>query len=147
MIISRKVLGISEGLNDLGSIKLDLLLYLFLGWILVYFIIRRGLHQSGKVGNYFVLFVFNIVISINFQIIWFTALFPYVILITLFIRSLMLDGAFEGLKAYFTPRWETLLQAGPWLDGATQIFFAYSSGTGALQALGSYNNFHHNSYK
>ncbi|XP_044732020.1 sodium- and chloride-dependent GABA transporter 1-like [Chrysoperla carnea] len=124
----RKVLGISEGLNDLGSIKLDLLLYLFLGWILVYFIIRRGLHQSGK-------------------IIWFTALFPYVILITLFIRSLMLDGAFEGLKAYFTPRWETLLQAGPWLDGATQIFFAYSSGTGALQALGSYNNFHHNSYK
>jgi hypothetical protein len=42
---------------------------------------RRGLHQSGYV-------------------IWFTALFPYFVMITLLIKALTLEGAMEGLKAY-----------------------------------------------
>ena len=40
-----------------------------------------------------------------------------------------------------------LLKGQTWIDGATQIFFAYSVGMGALPALGSYNKFHHNCYK
>ncbi|KYQ56230.1 Sodium-dependent serotonin transporter [Trachymyrmex zeteki] len=91
----RRVLGITSGIESIGKIQWELLGCLVIGWMLVYFIIRRGLHQSGK-------------------IIWFSALFPYVVLF--------------------------------WIDGATQIFFAYSIGTGALPALGSYNKFHHNCY-
>ncbi len=81
------------------------------------------------------------------QIIWFTALFPYAILAVLLVRSVTLEGAGDGLLYYVTPRWEELLGPGPWIDGATQIFFAYSIGMGALPTLGSYNAYNHNSYK
>ncbi|XP_011156695.1 sodium- and chloride-dependent GABA transporter 1 [Solenopsis invicta] len=124
----RRVLGITSGIESIGNIQWELLGCLIIGWLLVYFIIRRGLHQSGK-------------------IIWFSALFPYVVLFILLGRAVTLEGSYEGLLYYVTPRWEELLNPGPWIDGATQIFFAYSIGTGALPALGSYNKFHHNCYR
>ncbi|XP_075218213.1 sodium- and chloride-dependent GABA transporter 2-like [Lycorma delicatula] len=124
----KRVLGITDGIETLGGMQWELLGCLLLGWLLVYLIICRGIHQSGK-------------------IIWFTALFPYVVLLILLVRGVTLPGAGDGLLYYITPRWEKLLGPGPWIDGATQIFFAYSIGTGALPALGSYNKFHHNCYK
>ncbi|XP_050304515.1 sodium- and chloride-dependent GABA transporter 1-like isoform X2 [Anthonomus grandis grandis] len=124
----RKVLGISQSLENLGGLQWNLFVCLTIGWLMVYCIIRKGLHQSGK-------------------IIWFSALFPYVILFIMLVRAVTLDGAADGLLYYVTPRWEKLLTSGPWMDGASQIFFAYSIGCGALPALGSYNKFHHNSYK
>ncbi|KYN36117.1 Sodium-dependent serotonin transporter [Trachymyrmex septentrionalis] len=123
----RRVLGITSGIESIGKIQWELLGCLIIGWLLVYLIIRRGLHQSGK-------------------IIWFSALFPYVVLFILLGRAVTLEGSYDGLLYYVTPRWEELLSPGPWIDGATQIFFAYSIGTGALPALGSYNKFHHNCY-
>uniref|UniRef100_V9IH23 Transporter n=1 Tax=Apis cerana TaxID=7461 RepID=V9IH23_APICE len=57
----RRLLGITSGIEIIGGIQWELLGCLVIGWLLVYFIIRRGLHQSGK-------------------IIWFSALFPYVVL-------------------------------------------------------------------
>uniref|UniRef100_V5I972 Transporter n=1 Tax=Anoplophora glabripennis TaxID=217634 RepID=V5I972_ANOGL len=123
-----RVLGITDGLTNIGGLQYGLFACLFLGWVLVYLIIRKGLHQSGK-------------------IIWFTALSPYVILAVMVVRAVTLEGAGSGLLCYITPRWDALLTPGPWMDGASQIFFAYSIGCGALPAMGSYNKFHHNAYK
>lgn len=127
-LFRRRLLGITSGIESIGGIQWELLGCLVIGWLLVYFIIRRGLHQSGK-------------------IIWFSALFPYVVLFILLGRAVTLEGSYNGLLYYVKPRWEELMSSGPWIDGATQIFFAYSIGTGALPALGSYNKFHHNCYK
>ena len=43
--------------------------------------------------------------------------------------------------------WKYMQQGSTWIDAATQIFFAYSVGTGALPALGSYNKFNHNCFR
>ncbi|XP_049823180.1 sodium- and chloride-dependent GABA transporter 1-like isoform X2 [Aethina tumida] len=124
----RRVLQISSGIEDINGMQWNLFVCLIIGWLLVYLVIRKGLHQSGKV-------------------IWFSALFPYVVLLIFLVRAVTLDGASKGLLYFVTPRWEELLKPEPWMEGATQIFFAYSIGCGALPALGSYNKFHHNSYK
>ena len=153
----QRVLGITSGIDDLGGIQWELLGTLTLGWIIVYLIIWKGLHASGK-------------------IIWFTALFPYFVMTILLFRSVTLEGASIGLLRYITPDWDKLYSTETWIDSATQvmindvdnddlgighpslilfsipnsnfqIFFAYSIGTGALPALGSYNKFHHNCIK
>ncbi|EEB19003.1 sodium-dependent nutrient amino acid transporter, putative [Pediculus humanus corporis] len=124
----RRVLMLSNGITDIGGMQWELFGLLFLAWIIVYLIIAKGLNQSGK-------------------IIWFTALFPYAIFLILLFYSVTLTGAIDGLKYFITPDWSKLTTAGAWIDGSTQIFFAYSLGVGTLPALGSYNNFRHNCYK
>jgi len=75
------------------------------------------------------------------------AVFPYVVLSVLCVKALSLEGATEGLKFLFVPKWEKLYEAEVWIDGGTQIFFSYGVGIGSLLALGSYNKFHHNSHR
>ena len=55
---------------------------------------------------------------------YFTATFPYVILIALLIRGCLLDGAVDGLKFLFIPKWEKLLEVQPWRKAAEQMFFS-----------------------
>ena len=43
--------------------------------------------------------------------------------------------------------WSYMKKGSTWIDAATQIFFAYSVGVGALPALGSYNRFNHNCFR
>lgn len=46
-----------------------------------------------------------------FQVVYFTALFPYVLLTALLIRGLTLDGHMDGLKFYLTADFEKLTKA------------------------------------
>ena len=45
----RKVLWISSGIHQIGSLKWDLVLCLLLAWIVVYLCIFKGIRTSGKV--------------------------------------------------------------------------------------------------
>uniref|UniRef100_A0A8C5QS96 Transporter n=1 Tax=Leptobrachium leishanense TaxID=445787 RepID=A0A8C5QS96_9ANUR len=124
----RKVLQISSGLSVPGQLNWQMILCLLATWIIVYFCIWKGVKSTGKV-------------------VYFTALFPYVVLIILLAHGVTLPGAVDGIIYYLKPDWSKLAEAQVWIDAGTQIFFSYAIGLGALTALGSYNRFHNNCYR
>uniref|UniRef100_A0A8B9BL59 Transporter n=1 Tax=Anser brachyrhynchus TaxID=132585 RepID=A0A8B9BL59_9AVES len=122
------VLKISAGIEYPGEIRWPLALSLFLAWVIVYASLAKGIKSSGKV-------------------VYFTATFPYVVLIILLIRGVTLPGAGAGIWYFITPKWEKLIDAMVWKDAATQIFFSLSAAWGGLITLSSYNKFHNNCYR
>ncbi|XP_064649101.1 sodium- and chloride-dependent taurine transporter-like [Lineus longissimus] len=123
-----RVLGISDGIDEVGSVRWELCLCLLLAWIIVYFCVWKGIKSSGKV-------------------MYFTATSPYILMFILLVRGALLEGAGAGVLYYIKPTWERLLDIQVWVDAGTQIFYSYSIGIGTHNALGSYNKFNHNSYR
>ncbi|KAK2717814.1 hypothetical protein QYM36_006572 [Artemia franciscana] len=72
---------------------------------------------------------------------YFTALFPYVILLTLLVRGVTLPGAYEGIMFYITPQWDKILEAKVWYAAVTQCFFSLAISFGPIVMFSSYNKF------
>uniref|UniRef100_A0A3Q1HQS8 Transporter n=1 Tax=Anabas testudineus TaxID=64144 RepID=A0A3Q1HQS8_ANATE len=122
------VLGITNGIEEMGPIKWDLALCLLLVWVICFFCIWKGVKSTGKV-------------------VYITATFPFVMLIVLLIRGVTLPGAAEGIKFYLYPDLARLKDPEVWIDAGTQIFFSYAICLGAMTSLGSYNKYKYNCYR
>lgn len=117
-----------------------------------------------------------ITLLLCFQVVYFTATFPYVVILILLIRGVTLEGAKDGIEFYIGTQsnltklteaqvgvWarqtgfglrrrisslmENLVVLQVWKDAATQTFYSLSIGWGGLMTLSSYNNFHNNVFK
>ncbi|PAA74854.1 hypothetical protein BOX15_Mlig005956g4 [Macrostomum lignano] len=109
-------------ISNLGPLRWDMSLCLALAWIVVCLSLIKGIKSSGKV-------------------VYFTALFPYVVMFILLVRGLTLPGASEGVWFLLRPQMHKLREATVWKDAAVQIFYSLSTGGGGLITLASYNRF------
>lgn len=123
------VLGIGDATwSNFGALRWELVGCLLLAWIICYLCVVRGVKTSGKA-------------------VYFTALFPYVILTALVIQGSILDGAGDGISLYLKPQWDKLLEVDVWAQAASQTFYSFGIACGSLITLASYNDFHNNSLK
>ncbi|TWW73007.1 Sodium- and chloride-dependent betaine transporter [Takifugu flavidus] len=124
----RRMLRMSGGIEEVGGVSWELTLCLLVSWVFCYFSIWKGVRSTGKVA-------------------YFTATFPYVMLLILLVRGLTLPGAFVGVYFYLYPSLQDLANLEVWIEAGSQICFSYSLAIGNLIVLGSYNKHNNNCYK
>ena len=56
------------------------------------------------------------------------------------VRGLFLDGATEGIKYLFEPKWVRLSDVDIWVDAFVQVFYQLSLGIGMLMCFSSMNS-------
>ncbi|XP_065369350.1 sodium-dependent nutrient amino acid transporter 1-like [Calliphora vicina] len=111
--------------DGIGAPDWYLALTLAFSWAVIVSIVIRGIKTSGKAA-------------------YFLALFPYLIMLVLLVRSLTLPGAFDGVLYFLKPQWDKLLDASVWYAAVTQVFFSLTVCYGIIVMYSSYNRFDHN---
>lgn len=114
--------------DNFGGLQWPLVGCLLAAWVIVGGSLIKGVQSSGKV-------------------VYFTAIFPFVVLVILFFRVIFLEGASEGIRYYLQPDWAKLQEAAAWQDAATQIFYSLGPAFGGLITLASYNKFDNNCHR
>lgn len=109
----------SSGLKNLGGVRWQLMLCLFLIFTIVYFSLWKGVKTSGKVPGVYLHLLLTRLISHHIvlicprppcQVVWVTATLPYIVLFILLIRGATLPGAWKGVVFYLKPQWDKLLE-------------------------------------
>jgi len=113
-------LGMTEGPAMAGGFSLPIIIATIVVWVMIYFIISRGVERIGKVSIYFVILA-------------------WISLIIFAVRGLTLPGAIDlGLNSYLTPNFSAIFDAEVWFGAFSQVAFSLSLGMGIMYAYASY---------
>ncbi|XP_069112954.1 sodium-dependent proline transporter-like isoform X2 [Argopecten irradians] len=123
-----KVLNASSGIEEWGTPQWNLIIALFFSYASIFLCIVKGVKSVGKV-------------------VYVTALGPFVLLLIILIRSLCLEGSFDGVIMYLKPDFSKLLSFQIWLEAALQVFYSLGPVWGGVITMASYNNFKGNIMK
>ncbi|XP_052452592.1 solute carrier family 6 member 16b [Carassius gibelio] len=124
----RKALDITDSIDETGELNLIITGCLLAAWVIVCLAMYKGIKSTGKV-------------------MYFSSVFPYVVLLCFLIRGVTLDGASEGIKFMFYPKLEIWADVQVWRQAATQVFFALGLGFGSVIAYSSYNPRNNNCHR
>jgi len=115
----REFLNVSDNPAEIGRLSFPTVAGLALTWIVIFWIIYKGVGRVGKV-------------------VMVTVPLPVILMAVLFVRGITLPGAIEGIKYYLTPDFSKLLDPNIWLAAYGQVFFSVGLGWGILIAYSSY---------
>ncbi|CAJ1080830.1 sodium-dependent neutral amino acid transporter B(0)AT2-like [Xyrichtys novacula] len=124
----RKALDITDSIDETGSFNTYIVCCLLAAWTIVCLGMFKGIKSSVKV-------------------MYFSSIFPYVVLFCFLVRGLLLDGASEGIAYMFYPKLEIWADVQVWRQAATQVFFALGLGFGSIIAYSSYNPKNNNCHR
>ncbi|KAM9336085.1 sodium-dependent neutral amino acid transporter B(0)AT2-like [Symphorus nematophorus] len=124
----RKALDITDSIDETGSFNPYIVCCLLAAWTIVCLGMFKGIKTSVKV-------------------MYFSSIFPYVVLFCFLVRGLLLDGALEGITHMFYPKPEIWADIQVWRQAATQVFFALGLGFGSIIAYSSYNPKNNNCHR
>ena len=122
-----QMLNRSRDISQPGGVPWRLGLCLTLAWVTVYAIIYKGIESSGKV-------------------VYFTATFPYFVLLIMVITGCSLPGAADGLKYYLIPDASKLGDSMVWVKAAEQVFYSLGVGYGTHTSFASFNPRNHDCF-
>lgn len=103
-----------------GDFIVPILLVMIGVWVVCIFTLARGINEGiGRITMFFV---------------------PVLIIlfVVMVVRSLFLEGATDGLDAFFSPDWSVLTDTSVWIAAYGQIFFSLSIGFGIMITYASY---------
>uniref|UniRef100_A0A8C7X5M9 Transporter n=1 Tax=Oryzias sinensis TaxID=183150 RepID=A0A8C7X5M9_9TELE len=124
----RKALNITNSIEESGEFNPIMTGCLLAAWAIVSLAMIKGIKSSARV-------------------MYFSSVFPYVVLFIFLIRGLLLDGAMDGITYMFYPRLEIWGNVQVWRQAATQVFFALGLGYGSVIAYSSYNPVQNNCHR
>lgn len=113
-------LHLTDTPGTLGGISWNAFLPLVLVWVITLFILFKGVQKGIEKANK----IFIPTLCIIFLII--------------VIRAVTLDGAAEGLTAFFEPNWDKILDGKVWVAAYGHIFFSLSIGFAIMITYSSY---------
>lgn len=113
-------LKLAETPGQFGGIVPGVFIPLLIVWLVALFILYSGVRKGIEAANKIML----------------PALF--VLFIILVIRALTLEGAAEGLNAFFKPNWDSIFSGKVWVAAYSQIFFSLSIGFAIMVTYSSY---------
>lgn len=111
--------------GGIGMPDLTLSACLVGAWTVIGLVLMKGIKSSGKVA-------------------YFLAVFPYIVLCVLLVRSATLEGAVDGMLYFIIPEWDKMFEAKLWYAAVTQVFYALGVCFGSIIMYSSYNRFNQN---
>ena len=106
----------------LGGMNWKLLFGAFFCWIIIYCCIAKGVQLTGKVAM-------------------FTVIAPYFMFIVLIVRTMFLDGSWEGISYLFTFEYTKILSPKTWYRALDQNFFQHGIGSGYIFCFATFRKY------